>query len=132
MNVQLQRDRYLQGAVETASPARLLTMLYDRLAGDLAGAELAIRSEANGDANALLIHAQEIVLELQVSLDQSAWGGAKGLSELYMYLYAELIAANMTKDSARVAVCSRIVEPLRAAWHEAATGVLGATAAVAG
>ncbi len=131
MNAQLQRARYLQDAVETASPARLLTMLYDRLAGDLAGAELAIRSAAHGEANALLLHAQEIVLELQVSLDLSVWAGAKGLSELYTYLYRELIAANMAKDAPRVAVCSRIVEPLRTAWHEAATGLVSASAAVA-
>jgi flagellar secretion chaperone FliS len=123
MNVQLQRARYLQDAIETASPARLLTMLYDRLARDLAGAELAITTAAHGEANTLLLHAQEIVLELQVSLDPTVWSGAKGLSELYSYLYTELIAANTTKDAKRVATCGRIVEPLRTAWHEAATTV---------
>jgi flagellar secretion chaperone FliS len=128
MNPALQRARYLQDAVETASPARLLTMLYDRLMRDLAGAELAITTAAHAEANALLLHAQEIILELQVSLDPSVWSGAKGLSELYSYLYAELIAANTTKDAKRVAVCARIVEPLRSAWHEAAATVAGTVA----
>jgi flagellar secretion chaperone FliS len=129
MNAQLQRARYLQDAIETASPARLLTMLYDRLARDLAGAELAITTAAHGEANTLLLHAQEIVLELQVSLDPTAWSGAKGLAELYRYLYTELIAANTTKDAKRVATCGRIVEPLRTAWHEAAA-MVGASATI--
>ncbi len=126
MNTQLHRARYLQDAIETASPGRLLTMLYDRLVCDIAGAELAISTATYSEANALLLHAQDIVLELQSSLDMRTWSGAKGLSELYTYLYGELIAANTTKDASHLAVCLRIVEPLRAAWHEAAAIAAGA------
>ena len=36
---------------------------------------------------------------------------------------------NTTKDAARLAVCLRIVEPLRSAWHEAAALVAGAAQA---
>lgn len=121
MNTQLHRARYVQDAIETASPARLLTMLYDRLVRDIAGAELAIATATFSEANTLLLHAQDIVLELQSSLDTRTWSGAPGLSALYTYLYGELIAANTTKDATRLAVCLRIVEPLRSAWHEAAT-----------
>lgn len=128
MNTQLQRARYMQDAIETASPARLLTMLYDRLVRDIAGAELAIATATLSEANSLLLHAQDIVLELQSSLDTRTWSGAHGLSALYTYLYGELIAANTTKDATRLAVCLRIVEPLRSAWHEAAALVAGGTA----
>lgn len=129
MNTQLHRARYVQDAIETASPARLLTMLYDRLVRDIAGAELAIATATFSEANTLLLHAQDIVLELQSSLDTRTWSGAQGLSALYTYLYGELIAANTTKDAARLGVCLRIVEPLRSAWHEAATLVAGAAQA---
>ena len=130
MNTQLHRARYVQDAIETASPARLLTMLYDRLVRDITGAELAITTATFSEANTLLLHAQDIVLELQSSLDTRTWSGAQGLSALYTYLYGELIAANTTKDAARLAVCLRIVEPLRSAWHEAAVLVAaGATQA---
>lgn len=125
MNTQLHRARYMQDAIETASPARLLTMLYDRLVRDIAGAELAIASGTYSEVNTLLLHAQEIVLELQSSLDTRTWSGAPGLRALYTYIYGELIAANTTKDAARLAVCLRIVEPLRSAWHEAAVLVAG-------
>lgn len=128
MNTQLHRARYLQDAIETASPARLLTMLYDRLVRDIAGAELAISTATYGEANTLLLHAQDIVLELQSSLDMRSWSGAQGLNQLYTYLYSELIAANTTKDASRLAACLRIVEPLRSAWHEAAAIAAGAVA----
>lgn len=120
MNTQLHRARYVQDAIATASPARLLTMLYDRLVRDIGGAELAIMSGDRTEANSLLLHAQDIVVELQSSLDITLWEGGRGLQEIYRYLYSELINANIHKDKAKVAVCLRIVEPLREAWHEAA------------
>ena len=120
MNTQNNRDRYLQDAVATASPARLLTMLYDRLTRDLTGAELAIMDGEFAQASNHLVHAQEIVLELRSSLNVTVWKGGAGLSELYGYLYAELVHANVKKDHRRVAECRRLVEPLRDAWHEAA------------
>ena len=75
MNTQLQRARYVQDAIVTATPARLLTMLYDRLVRDLRGAELAIMAGDHDEVNSLLIHAQDIVLELQSTLNLDAWSG---------------------------------------------------------
>ena len=37
MNASMIRNRYVGDSVATASPARLVTMLYDRLVRDLAG-----------------------------------------------------------------------------------------------
>lgn len=126
MNTRTSRDRYMQDAVATATPARLLTMLYDRFVRDLTGAELAIISGENTEANAHLIHAQEIILELRTTLDVSVWRGGPGLSELYGFMYTELVQANVHKDSERVAGVRRLVEPLRDAWHEAALIAAGA------
>ncbi len=126
MNTQLQRNRYVQDAIVTATPARLLTMLYDRLVRDLRLAELAIMAGDHAEVNTLLIHAQDIVLELQSTLNLDAWSGARGLNELYSFVYSELIQANIRKDERRVDVCLNIIEPLQAAWHEAALQVAGA------
>ena len=74
------RDTYLGGMTSTASPARLLIMLYDRLVLDLQRAvELGDLGEFLG-AGRQLMHAQEIVLELQGSLKIDAWDGAAQLS----------------------------------------------------
>ena len=114
------RSRYAREAVTTASPARLVTMLYDRLVRDLDDAELAISQADPQAAHAHLRHAQDIVQELSSSLDVSQWDGGPGLQSLYTWLLERLVAANSAKDAAVVAECREVVEPLREAWHEAA------------
>ena len=72
------RSRYAADAVATASPARLLIMLYDRLVRDLVTAE---EAAAKGDLTTMsseLVHAQAIVLELRTSLDTTVWDGGPG------------------------------------------------------
>lgn len=117
---QAMRARYAADSVGTASPARLLTMLYDRFLRDLALGEAAIVAGDMQTAHNELIHAQAIVSELASSLDADAWDGGPGLAQLYAYLQTELVAANVTKDAAKVASARTLVEPLRDAWHQAA------------
>ncbi|MEJ5913349.1 flagellar export chaperone FliS [Pseudokineococcus sp. 1T1Z-3] len=118
------RARFMADAVATASPAKLLTMLYDRLVLDLSRAERAQETGDRGEANTQLQHAQDVVTELHASLDTSgAWAGAAGLAGLYTFLASELVEANVTGDPARTASCRAVVEPLREAWHQAAAQV---------
>ena len=113
------RDRYLQDSINTASPGKLLLMLYDRLILDLMQGEEALRADDREAAHDKLTHAQEIVIELRVSLDLESWSGAPGLANVYGYVLTELIGANIAKDPDRVAVCRTLVEPLRDAWRDA-------------
>lgn len=113
------RQRYLEQQVASASPERLLTMLYDRLLVDI---DRAAASQDAGDwaaAGGHLTHAQRIVAELSGSLTD-AWDGAADLRSLYTYLTGRLIGANVTRDRAITDECRTIVAPLRDAWHEAA------------
>lgn len=119
-NAAAARARFLADAVATASPAKLLTMLYDRLVLDLSRAERAQAAGDRGAANVQLQHAQDVVTELHSSLDTSGWSGAAGLAGLYTFLASELVEANVEGDPARTAACRGLVEPLRDAWHEAA------------
>ena len=118
-----QRAQFLNDTVLSSSPARLLTMLYDRLVLDLDRAGKAQLSGDHSEANVQLTHAQDIVAELLVTLDVTAWDGGPGLHALYTHLLGELIRANLTHDSAVTAACREMVEPLRAAWHEAAVSL---------
>jgi flagellar protein FliS len=114
------RDTYLGGMTSTASPARLLIMLYDRLVLDLQRAvELGDLGEFLG-AGRQLMHAQEIVLELQSSLKIDAWDGAAQLSAIYAWLHSEMVRANVQRDVAATRACLALVEPLADAWREAA------------
>ena len=127
MNYTAVRTRYLDDTVATASPAKLLTMLYDRLVLDLSRAEAAQRAGERAAAGGHLLHAQDIVSELVSSLDVDAWDGARRLMSVYTYLLAELVAANVAGEADRTAACRELVEPLRDAWHEAAAQLSGAT-----
>jgi flagellar protein FliS len=118
------RAQYTREAVTTASPARLLIMLYDRLIRDLVTAETALSAGDIAKASSELVHAQQIVLELRTSLDLDAWDGAAGLADLYTYLHTELVGANLDKDTTRVTTCREIIEPLRDAWRDAALQAL--------
>ena len=77
------RSRYLGDSVATASPQRILVMLYDRLVLDLTRGEQAMLEGNRQEANAQLIHAKEIILELRTSLKTDVWDGAPGLPQLY-------------------------------------------------
>ena len=68
MDADIRRQRYVGDAISTASPAKLVTMLYDRLVRDLQVAEAALSTRDLAAANANLTHAQEIVFELRSSL----------------------------------------------------------------
>jgi flagellar secretion chaperone FliS len=118
------RDRYLQDSVNTASPGKLLLMLYDRLVLDLIQGEDSLRSGDREQAHVRLVHAQDIILELRTTLDVEAWAGAPGLASLYEYLVIELIGANVGRDPDRVAACRTMLEPLRDAWREAAAAAV--------
>ena len=113
--------RYLSDSLSTASPATLLVMLWDRLVLDLQRAEDAQRAADRETAHTNLIHAQDIIRELQVGLDVEKWDGGPGLMALYTWMVQELVAANLSGDADRTAaVRVDLVEPLAEAWRQAA------------
>lgn len=112
--------RYVQDSISTASPGRLLVMLYDRLALDLARAGEALEAHDRQSAHTKLIHAQDIVAELASSLDHSAgWKGSHNLAAIYTWLSSELVRVNVRGDVAKLRACQEVVEPLRESWHQA-------------
>jgi flagellar protein FliS len=120
MNAVLKAQRrYLDDAVLSATPERLVTMLYDRLVLDIERGEHAQRRGEWESANTHLQHAQAIVTELSASLTD-AWEGSAGLRALYGFLTQTLIGANVGRDADRTHACRELVTPLRDAWHEAA------------
>lgn len=112
--------RYLEEVVATASPARLLTMLYDRLARDLLSAETALGAGDRAAASASITHASDIVAELLATLDGAAWSGAAPLARLYAWVVSQLVRADVHGDIDAVVHCRGLVDELRLAWREAA------------
>lgn len=116
------RNRYAQEAVTTASPAQLVTMLYDRLLKDLASAEQGLGARDIQATHDALVHAQDIVWELHATLDTSVWQEGEQLKRLYEWSIDELMAANLYKDAQRICNARDVLEPISDAWHQVAAG----------
>ncbi|MET0859810.1 MAG: flagellar export chaperone FliS [Microbacterium sp.] len=119
-NFPAQRARYTREAILSATPATLLTMLYDRLLLDLGRAEAAQEREDWAAARDNLLHAQDIIAELSSSLKLDAWDGAAGIFGLYTYVSGLLITANVNRNIAHTRESIAVLEPLRQVWYEAA------------
>lgn len=118
-----QRDQLRRDAILSATPAQLLTMLYDRLLLDLRRAETAQEAADWPVASENLLHAQAIIAELTASLDTEAWDGADNLLGIYNYVSSALVAANLHRSVDRTREAIRLLEPLQQTWHEAAAMV---------
>jgi flagellar secretion chaperone FliS len=114
------RRRYLNDAVQTASPAARLGMLYDRLQLDLSRADAGFESNDMKTVNDNLIHAQEILLALHGTLQTGQWEAASNLAALYMFIHGELVGSNLDKDRQRATVASTMVAQLADAFRQAA------------
>lgn len=118
------RARYLAETVATASPARLICMLYDRLVLDIVQGRDALAGRDHQQADRHLRHAQDVVLELRGSLRIDRWDGAPQLASIYGWLLKELVLANVEKNAEKADECRKLVEPLREAWHGAAAQLM--------
>jgi flagellar protein FliS len=112
-------NRYHLDGNGSMSQERLLVLLYERLLRDLDDAVAAMEHRDYEGSHFTLVHAQEIVAELDAALDPGAWEGATGMSQIYSYLLDLLVAANLRKDPRLVQECISLAAPLAEAWTEA-------------
>ena len=114
------RDAYMDASVATASPARLLVMLYERLVLDCQRALDAQRGGDHQEAHRQLLHAQDIVMELRSSLKTDAWEGAPGPRLALRLPAPRLVNANIKRDATITEHCLGLVQDLAQTWREAA------------
>lgn len=115
-------ERYLETAVETASPARLIVMLYDGAIRFINEAAYAMRQRDYETQNAKLQRAQKILAELISSLDFDKGGEiAENLFRLYTYMYNQLVQANLDDEHERLEHVAALLSDLREAWDTIAT-----------
>lgn len=127
-----QREQLRRDAILSATPAQLVTMLYDRLLLDLHRAEMAQDAADWPVATENLLHAQAIIAELTASLDTAAWDGADNLLGIYNYVSSALVSANLHRDVARTREAIGLLDPLRQTWHEAAAMIPAQPSVLAG
>lgn len=117
-------DSYKAAHIETATPERLLVMLYD---GAIKYLNLALQGLEKQDIEAShrnVLKAEAILLELMSVLDMEVGGElATQLFNLYDYMYRQLVQANLQRVPEPIREVIKLLEPLRVAWDEAANMV---------
>ena len=114
---------YKTASVSTASPGRIVLMLFDGCLQRLARVEHGFGIESvvqrNEEVHNNLLIAQNILRELQVSLDMGRGGDfSKTMYSLYDFLIEHLIKANIKKEVAYVKEVERLVREVRDAWAQ--------------
>ena len=105
-------------ALQAASPHRLVSLLYEALASQIAGARGALSRQDIPAKGRAIAHAVRIVDEgLCAPLDLARGGAiAANLHDLYGYLVQRLTLANLRNDDAMLSECARLAETLREGW----------------
>lgn len=114
-------DQYQENQILSASPEKILLMLYD-------GAIRFTRQAIYGieEENLALFHqgikkSMAIITEFSNSLDHTIGGDiAENLDALYDFMIRELTKANLYKDIEKLRTVEKLLVDLRATWGEAA------------
>ena len=112
-------QHYQTHAVETASPAQLVLMLYNRALQALVQVQQATLPQDLEMVNRELQRAQDILTELRLALDFERGATiATQLSALYGFCLQRLIDANVRKDLTQIEEVRSVLAGLRDAWDE--------------
>lgn len=115
------QNAYKQAAVETASPEKLLVMLYAGVIKFLRQAEMALAEKKYEEAHNSLMRAGDIITELNITLNLEEGGEiAANLRQLYTFYYGEVVKANVKKDAAYLKPVLEFFETFRDVWAETA------------
>ncbi len=110
-------NAYQQNSINTASPGKLLLMLYDGAIKFCNIAEDAINNKDIGLKNTNLIKVQDILTELRISLDPKHDPEfCTKMSALYVFMEKELMIANIENDKNKVIWVKKQLTDLRDTW----------------
>ena len=112
---------YRDHAVTTASPAKLVVLIFQRLTLDLERALHALETDQSPHTH--LIHAQDLLVALLDALDLDAWEHAPQLANIYLTIHQNLITANIEKNPTLIRDNLDIITELTQAWTQAETQV---------
>jgi flagellar secretion chaperone FliS len=112
-------NTYQQMAVTTQNPGRIVVMLYDGAIKFLRQARVSILNRDYPKRNAALVRAQEIVFELNASLNMEVGGEiSQHLRSLYTFIWVSINRVNIKNDIVLLDRLIRILETLAGAWRQ--------------
>lgn len=118
IQAQLQRNKYLETTVSTATPAQLLLMLCDGAIRNCRAGIEAIHQNHPADAHMSFCKAQDIISEFAITLNREA-PIAADLLKLYEYFQFRLIEANTKKQAEPAQEVLQHLQELKETWYQA-------------
>ena len=115
--MQTHLDQYRQNDVHTASPEKLMLMLYNGAIKNLRQAERALDDGSIESVNLHVGKTQDIISELMASLDFSQGQIGEQLYQLYDYMHWSLVEANVKKDRTKIILVREMLSDLRMTWQ---------------
>ena len=116
----MKENVYLENLVKTASPAKLVEILYEKFLELVESSKKDIENKDFVAVNEKLKKAQDIITELNISLNMEKGGEiAKNLRSLYNYIFKRLIDANVEKNVKILDEVTELMSGLLDAWREA-------------
>lgn len=110
---------YQKNKYETASPHRLILMLYDGALANLRHAVNALEKSDANTAHSHMLKTQDILSELLSCLNVEQGGIiAQNMRQLYLYAINRLVQANVRKDHSILEEVEGYIRDLRSAWVE--------------
>lgn len=114
--------KYQTDAISTQQRGKLIVMLYDGAIRFLNVAKEKLREGDYALKGVYIGKAQDIVAELNNSLNMEAAPDIAGdLRALYNFIYRHLNEANIERSAQKVDDCIRILAELRTAWEAVAS-----------
>jgi len=118
VNANSSQRSYLRAAVQEASPAGLVVILYDLLVDDLQGAIRAIRCGTVEECSQRLKHGLLVLGFLEGSLERKNGGAAAAnLSAFYCHIRGQLLDAQFRRDPAPLQHQIGLLLDVREAWR---------------
>ena len=112
--------QYQKNEVETASPEKILILLYDGAIQFLNKAKIAMEQKNIPEIHNNIMGCENIISEFIETIDLENGGEfAVRLKALYQYFYNTLVQANLKKDESKIDEVLRHLIDLRATWKQA-------------
>lgn len=108
---------YQNNAVQTASPAKLILMLYEGAIKFCNIGMEGIREKNYEKANTNIQKAENIIVQLRMDLDMK-YPVANEFDRVYDYIYRRLVESNMKKDTDILEEALGHIKTMRDTWVE--------------
>lgn len=113
------KNMYQQNQILTASPKKLVSLLFEGSIKNLSLTKIFIEKKDYENANKTIQKHQDIIMELQRTLDFEQGGEvAEDLNTMYTYLLDQALLANVHKDVTIIDNSLKIVKELLDSWNQ--------------